>query len=149
MTAKAYMQGWKYLVRIRQTLKINRRSRGMSTARIQEFLFMFRTTGIVITVTSLIWKEHRFLRFEIFTVVTMKKAVFWDVAPCRYCVNRRFGGTNRLHLQSLLAPAHAGSSLADFHFLYLAYIRIHMDWYLCARFEASNMERRPRHSSSG
>jgi Ca2+/Na+ antiporter len=28
----------------------------------------------------------------------MKKAVFWDVAPCRYCVNRRFGGTYRLHL---------------------------------------------------
>jgi hypothetical protein len=21
----------------------------------------------------------------------MKNAVFWDVAPCRYCVNRRFG----------------------------------------------------------
>jgi hypothetical protein len=29
----------------------------------------------------------------------MKKAVFWDMAPCRYCVNRRFGGTYRLHLQ--------------------------------------------------
>jgi hypothetical protein len=29
----------------------------------------------------------------------MKNAVFWDVAPCRSCVNR---------------PAHAGSSLADF-----------------------------------
>jgi hypothetical protein len=32
-------------------------------------------------------------------VVTIKKAVFWDVAPCRSCVNRRFGGTYRLHLQ--------------------------------------------------
>jgi hypothetical protein len=31
--------------------------------------------------------------------VSMKNAVFWDVAPCRYCVNRRFGGTYRLHLQ--------------------------------------------------
>jgi hypothetical protein len=41
----------------------------------------------------------RFVRFEVFTAVTMKKAVFWDVAPCRYCVNRRFGGTYRLHLQ--------------------------------------------------
>jgi hypothetical protein len=29
----------------------------------------------------------------------MKKAVFWDVVPCRYCVNRRFGGTYLLHLQ--------------------------------------------------
>jgi hypothetical protein len=25
----------------------------------------------------------------------MKKAVFWDVAPCRCGVNRRFGGTYR------------------------------------------------------
>jgi hypothetical protein len=30
----------------------------------------------------------------------MKKAVFWDVAPCRCGVNRRFGGTYRLHLQA-------------------------------------------------
>jgi hypothetical protein len=29
----------------------------------------------------------------------MKNAVFWDVAPCRFCVNRRFGGKYRLHLQ--------------------------------------------------
>jgi hypothetical protein len=29
----------------------------------------------------------------------MKKYVFWDVAPCSSCVNRRFGGTYRLHLQ--------------------------------------------------
>jgi hypothetical protein len=39
------------------------------------------------------------VRFEVFTVVTIEKAVFWDVAPCRYCVNRRYGGTYRLHLQ--------------------------------------------------
>jgi hypothetical protein len=30
----------------------------------------------------------------------MKNAVFWDVAPCSSCVNRRFGGTYRLHLQT-------------------------------------------------
>jgi hypothetical protein len=29
----------------------------------------------------------------------MKNAVFWDVVPCRFCVNRSFGGTYRLHLQ--------------------------------------------------
>jgi hypothetical protein len=29
----------------------------------------------------------------------MKNAVFWDLAPCRSCLNRRFGGTYRLHLQ--------------------------------------------------
>jgi hypothetical protein len=39
------------------------------------------------------------VRFEFFTAVTMKNAVFWDVAPCRSCVNRLFGGTYRLHLQ--------------------------------------------------
>jgi hypothetical protein len=39
------------------------------------------------------------VRFEVFTAVTMKSAVFWDLTPCRYCVNRRFGGTYRLHLQ--------------------------------------------------
>jgi hypothetical protein len=40
-----------------------------------------------------------YVRFEVFTAVTMKKAVFWDVAPCRNGVNRRFGGTYRFHLQ--------------------------------------------------
>jgi hypothetical protein len=29
----------------------------------------------------------------------VKNVVFWDVAPCRSCVNRRFGGTYWLHLQ--------------------------------------------------
>jgi hypothetical protein len=31
------------------------------------------------------------VRFEVFTAVTMKNAVFWDVASCRSCVTRRFG----------------------------------------------------------
>jgi hypothetical protein len=39
------------------------------------------------------------VRFEVFTAVTMKNAVFWDVAPFRSYMNRRFGGTYRLHLQ--------------------------------------------------
>jgi hypothetical protein len=39
------------------------------------------------------------VRFEVFTTVTMKNAVYWDVAPCSSCVNRRFGGTYRLHLR--------------------------------------------------
>jgi hypothetical protein len=49
-----------------------------------------------------------YVRFGVFTAVTMKNAVFWDVALCRSCVNRRFGGT------WLQPPAHAGSSLANF-----------------------------------
>jgi hypothetical protein len=40
-----------------------------------------------------------YVRFEVSTAMTMKNAVFWDVAPCRYCINRRFRGTYRLHLQ--------------------------------------------------
>jgi hypothetical protein len=39
------------------------------------------------------------VRFEVFMAVTMKNAVFWYVPQCRSCVNRRFGGTYRLHLQ--------------------------------------------------
>jgi hypothetical protein len=31
--------------------------------------------------------------------VTMKNVVFWDVAPCGSCVNRRFEGMYRLHIQ--------------------------------------------------
>jgi hypothetical protein len=40
-----------------------------------------------------------FVRSEVFSAVTTKTTVFWDVAPCRYCINRRFGGTYCLYLQ--------------------------------------------------
>jgi hypothetical protein len=40
-----------------------------------------------------------YVRLEVFTAVTMKNDVLWDVASCSYCVNRRFGRTNHLHLQ--------------------------------------------------
>jgi hypothetical protein len=43
--------------------------------------------------------RHTLVRSEVFTAVTMKNAFFWDVAPCRFCVNRRFGGSYCLHLQ--------------------------------------------------
>jgi hypothetical protein len=39
------------------------------------------------------------LRFEIFTAVTTKNVVFWDVTPCGSCTKRRFGGTYSLHYQ--------------------------------------------------
>jgi hypothetical protein len=35
----------------------------------------------------------------IFVCSSVKNAVFWNVAPCRSCVNRRFGGTYRHHVQ--------------------------------------------------
>jgi hypothetical protein len=31
------------------------------------------------------------VRFEVLTAVTVKNAIFWDVAPCRFCVNQRIG----------------------------------------------------------
>jgi hypothetical protein len=40
-----------------------------------------------------------YVRFEVFTAVTMKNGVFWDVTPRASCKNRRFGGTWRLHHQ--------------------------------------------------
>jgi hypothetical protein len=66
--------------------------------------------------------------FVVFTAVTMKNAVFLDVVPCRFYMNRRFGGKYRLHLQGkkirergtsvsrwlqlqLQPPAHAGSKV--------------------------------------
>jgi hypothetical protein len=38
-------------------------------------------------------------RFEVFTAMTMKIAVFWDVSRYSSCKNRCFRGTNRLHHQ--------------------------------------------------
>jgi hypothetical protein len=53
---------------------------------------------------SLLNKTSKYLRFEVFTAVTIKNVVFWDVAPCRYFVNRRFGGTYLLHLHGIRNP---------------------------------------------
>jgi hypothetical protein len=39
------------------------------------------------------WSIVPLCNIEVLTAATMKKAVFWDVAPCWYCVNRLFGGT--------------------------------------------------------
>jgi hypothetical protein len=43
-----------------------------------------------------------FVRFEVSTVVTMKNAIFWEMTPCGYSKNRRFGGTYRLRHQGAL-----------------------------------------------
>jgi hypothetical protein len=48
---------------------------------------------------DVIQNKRGYVIFEVFTAVTMKNAVFWDVAPCRSRANRRFVGTHRLHLQ--------------------------------------------------
>jgi hypothetical protein len=38
-------------------------------------------------------KHYLSVRVEVFTAVTMKNGVFWDVTLCGSCKNRRFGGT--------------------------------------------------------
>jgi hypothetical protein len=38
-------------------------------------------------------RKCQHVRFEVFTAVTMKNGVFWDVTPCGSCKNRRLGGT--------------------------------------------------------
>jgi hypothetical protein len=40
-----------------------------------------------------------YIRFEVFTAVTMTNAVVWDVALSSFCVNHHFGGSYHLHLQ--------------------------------------------------
>jgi heterodisulfide reductase subunit C len=40
------------------------------------------------------------LRFEVFTVVTMKSVVIWDVTPCGSCKIRCFRGTYLRHHHS-------------------------------------------------
>jgi hypothetical protein len=40
-----------------------------------------------------------FVRFEVSTAVTMMIIIFWEMTPCDSYKNRRFGGSNRLHLQ--------------------------------------------------
>jgi hypothetical protein len=58
------------------------------------------------------WMDLHEVGFEVFTAVTMKNAVFWDVAPCRSCVNRHFRGTYRLHFQG--RKIHERGFLTDF-----------------------------------
>jgi hypothetical protein len=37
--------------------------------------------------------------FEVFTAVTIKNAIFWDVTLCGSCENQHFGGMCCLHQQ--------------------------------------------------
>jgi hypothetical protein len=38
-------------------------------------------------------RNRKSVKFEVFTAVTVKNAVFWDVTACGSCKNRSFGGT--------------------------------------------------------
>jgi hypothetical protein len=59
---------------------------------------MQKQSFILRTIFSSLLLSHELkvdLRFEVFTAVTIKNVVFWDVTPCGSCKNRRFGGTWR------------------------------------------------------
>jgi hypothetical protein len=94
------------------------------------------------------WLIYDTYLFTVINTNILKNAVFWDVATCRSCSNRLFGGTYHLHLQgrkirergtnvsrwlqTLCEPmygrnvsprAHVCSSLADFSTLKMKAIR--------------------------
>jgi hypothetical protein len=55
--------------------------------------------GTTLAITSnrrTLRRNTKSVRFEIFTAVTMKTAVFLDVTPCGSCKDQRFGGTQLL-----------------------------------------------------
>jgi hypothetical protein len=73
---------------------------------------------------------YSYVKFEVFTAVTMKNVVFWDVTPCRSCMNRRFVGTYRFHLQGRnqreqVAAVCAASQKTALFMIYLAHCRLH------------------------
>jgi hypothetical protein len=49
-----------------------------------------------ITATYISLQLSIYLGLEVFTAVNMTNAVFWNVTPCGFIINRRFGGTYRL-----------------------------------------------------
>jgi hypothetical protein len=71
------------------------------------FIGIFKVLGVVckcVNITLSVYGNlnklyQTYVRFEVFKAATTKNAVFWDVAPCKSCVNRRSVGTYRLHLQ--------------------------------------------------
>jgi hypothetical protein len=60
------------------------------SSTISEIIFNFKGLRYFSPVLKI---KQSFVRFEVFTAVTMKNGVFLDVTPCGSCKNRRFGGT--------------------------------------------------------
>jgi hypothetical protein len=61
---------------------------------------MFNTMYVLsLNLLLKLFKPTCYIRFEVFTEVAVKNDVSCDVTLCRSCVNLRFGGTYRLHLQ--------------------------------------------------
>jgi hypothetical protein len=52
-----------------------------------------------------------YVRFEVFTAVTMKNAALWDVTPCGSCKNRRFGEKRSASIIRVTKIAELGTTL--------------------------------------
>jgi hypothetical protein len=52
------------------------------------------------------------VRFEVFTAVTMKNGVFWDVTSCGSCKNRRFAGEHSASINRITRIGELGKTLA-------------------------------------
>jgi hypothetical protein len=69
----------------------------------------------------LVMDSYECVRSEVFMAVTLKSAVFWDVAPCRSYVIRRIGGMSAATCslwflaRGFFYPEDGGNDLDDFH----------------------------------
>jgi hypothetical protein len=68
---------------------------------------------VSITFSSL-FNRKLHVGFQVFTAVIKKNSVSWDVAPCGFIINRRFGGTCRLHIQDRRNTASVSNRLTLF-----------------------------------
>jgi hypothetical protein len=77
----------------------------MDEIRTDYFTSLLQTKSFLYIISlktpALIMSCGKFLyaRFEVFTAVTMKNAIFWDVTSCGFCENWCFGGMYHLHHQ--------------------------------------------------
>jgi hypothetical protein len=58
-------------------------------------IMLYSLAGLLLHVVC-VQLEFSFFVFE--QIRLLKNAVFWDVAPCGFIINKRFGGRCRLHL---------------------------------------------------
>jgi hypothetical protein len=61
------------------------------------YIFSFEIVWVMVYIIPL---TIECLHVILWSLCYLKNAVFWDVAPCRSCVPRRFGGTYRLRRSS-------------------------------------------------
>jgi hypothetical protein len=69
------------------------------SSRCFHFTWRHRVLFALVLTYTLIQSTEKYPGFQVFTAVTMKNAVFRDVAPCGSCKSRRFGRKCRFHLQ--------------------------------------------------